>query len=42
MTESNKKYYIEWIAEAKNLDTKVNRINKMIDRLLEGKRMYDI
>jgi len=42
MTESNKKYYIEWIAEAKNLDTKVNRINKMIDRLLEGKRMFDV
>ena len=42
MTESNKKYYIEWIVEAKNLDTKVNRINKMIDRLLDGKRMYDI
>ncbi|MCP9769498.1 DUF1905 domain-containing protein [Lacihabitans sp. LS3-19] len=42
MTESNKKYYIDWVAEAKNIDTKVNRINKMIDRLLEGKRMYDI
>ena len=42
MTESNKKYYIDWIAEAKNIDTKVNRINKMIDRLLDGKRMYDI
>jgi hypothetical protein len=42
MTESNKKYYTEWIAETKNIDTKVNRINKMIDRLLEGKRMYDI
>jgi uncharacterized protein YdeI (YjbR/CyaY-like superfamily) len=42
MTESNKKYYIDWVAEAKNMDTKVNRINKMIDRLLDGKRMYDI
>ena len=41
MTESNKKYYIDWVAEAKNMDTKVNRINKMIDRLLDGKRMYD-
>lgn len=42
MTESNKKYYIDWVAEAKNMDTKVNRINKMIDRLLDGKRMYDV
>ncbi len=42
MTESNKKYYIDCVAEAKNMDTKVNRINKMIDRLLEGKRMYDV
>lgn len=42
MTESNKKYYIEWVTEAKNIDTKVNRINKMIDRLLDKKRMYDI
>ena len=42
MTESNKNYYIDWVAEAKNMDTKVNRINKMIDRLLEGKRMYDV
>ena len=41
MTESNKKFYIDWVSEAKNLDTKVNRINKMIDRLLDGKRMYD-
>jgi bifunctional DNA-binding transcriptional regulator/antitoxin component of YhaV-PrlF toxin-antitoxin module len=42
MTESNKKFYIDWVTEAKNIDTKVNRINKMIDRLLEGKRMYDV
>lgn len=40
-SESNQKYYIDWINEAKNIDTKVNRINKMIDRLLEGKKLYD-
>ena len=42
LTESNKSYYIAWVAEAKSIDTKVIRINKMIDRLLEEKRMYDI
>ena len=42
MTESNQRYFVDWIAEAKNDETKVNRINKVIDRLLEGKRMYDL
>ncbi len=41
LTESNKKYYIDWILTAKNIDTTVKRINQMIDRLLEGKKMYD-
>ena len=42
ISESNRKYYIDWIIEAKNLETKVTRINKMIDRLLDKKRMHDI
>ncbi len=42
LTESNKRYYIDWISETKNPDTQANRINKMIDRLLEGKKMYDV
>ncbi len=41
MTERNQKYYIDWILQAKNMETTVNRINVMIDRLLEGKKMYD-
>ncbi len=41
MTESNRKYYVDWVLEAKNMDTTVKRINEMIDRLLEGKKMYD-
>lgn len=42
MTEANQKYYIDWISESKTDETKVNRINRVIDRLLEGKRMYDV
>ena len=42
ISESNRKYYIDRVFEAKNLETKVTRINKMIDRLLDKKRMYDI
>ena len=41
MSESNQKYYIDWVIEAKNIDTKVSRINQMIDRLLLKKGMYD-
>lgn len=41
LTESNQKYYVDWIQEAKSMETTVKRINLMIDRLLEGKKMYD-
>jgi len=39
LTESNKKYYIDWVSESKSLDTKVTRIVKMI-RQLENKRKF--
>jgi hypothetical protein len=42
LSEKNKKYYIDWIADTKNEETKLNRINKMLNRLQEGKKMYDI
>jgi Bacteriocin-protection, YdeI or OmpD-Associated/Domain of unknown function (DUF1905) len=42
MNVSNQQFYIKWINEAINIDTKVERINKMIDRLLLGKKMYDL
>lgn len=41
LTESNQKYYIDWIYEAKQLETKVNRIAKTIERLEKGLKMYD-
>lgn len=41
LTDSNKKYYIDWIYEAKQLETKVNRMAKAIERLEQGLKMYD-
>lgn len=41
LTDSNKKYYIDWIYEAKRLETRVNRIAKAIERLENGLKMYD-
>lgn len=41
LSESEKKYYIQWIEAAKREETKVNRLAKMIDRMLQGLKMYD-
>lgn len=42
LTDSNKKYYIEWIYSAKRIETKADRIAKTMDRLARGLKMYDI
>ena len=41
LTESAQKHYIDWIYEAKRLETKVNRISKTIERLEKGLKMYE-
>jgi hypothetical protein len=41
ISESNQKHYIEWIEEAKRLETKVERIAKMMERLEKGLKFYD-
>lgn len=41
LTESEKKYYIQWIYSAKKEETKINRLAKTIDRLLLGLKMFD-
>ncbi len=41
LTESNKKYYIDWVNESKSLDTKVSRIVKMIQQLEHKKKFWD-
>ncbi len=42
LTESAQKHFIDWIYEAKRLETKVNRISKTIERLEKGLKMYDV
>lgn len=42
LTESNKRYYIEWIYSAKRETTKVERMAKTIGRLARGLKMYDV
>ena len=41
LSESERKFYIQWIYTAKREETKVNRMAKTINRLLMGKKMYD-
>lgn len=41
LTESNKKYYIDWVSDAKTIDTKVKRIVKMIEQLEKKRKFWD-
>jgi hypothetical protein len=41
LTESNKKYYVDWVNSAKGLDTKVTRIVKMIQNLENRRKFWD-
>lgn len=41
LSESNQKYYIEWVESAKKVDTKAERILKMMERLESGLKFYD-
>jgi uncharacterized protein YdeI (YjbR/CyaY-like superfamily) len=41
LSESNQKYYIDWIESTANMDTKAERILTTIERLEQGIRFYD-
>ncbi len=41
LSESNQKYYTDWIVQAKQLETRANRIVKMIQRLEKELTFYD-
>ena len=41
LSPSNQKYYIDWIMDAKRMETKVERICKTIERLEKGLRFWD-
>jgi hypothetical protein len=39
-SETSKKHYVDWIYEAKSLETRVNRIAKTIEKLELGLKLY--
>lgn len=41
LSESERKYYIQWVYSAKREETKIDRLAKAINRLLRGLKMYD-
>jgi hypothetical protein len=41
LTESEQKFYIQWIYSAKKEETKVERLAKAINRLMQGQKLYD-
>lgn len=41
LSESEQKFYIDWIYSAKKEETKVDRLAKTINRLTEGLKLYD-
>ena len=42
LSESEKKYYVNWIYDAKRFETKVRRLTKAIDRLAKGEKFYSV
>ncbi|WP_276374188.1 YdeI/OmpD-associated family protein [Chryseolinea sp. H1M3-3] len=41
LSESERKFYIDWIYSAKKEETKIDRIAKTINRLMQGLKLYD-
>ena len=41
LTESEQKYYIQWIYSAKKEETKIDRLAKTINRLRKRLKLYD-
>jgi hypothetical protein len=41
ISESEQKYYVQWIYSAKKEETKIDRLAKTINRLAKGLKLYD-
>lgn len=41
LSESEQKFYIDWIYSARREETKVTRMTRTIDRLARGKKLYE-
>lgn len=42
LSESEQKFYIQWIFSAKKEETKIDRLAKSINRLSQGLKLYDM
>lgn len=42
LSDSEKKFYVQWIYSAKKPETKTNRMVKTLERLSLGKKLYEI
>lgn len=42
LSESEKKYYIQWVYSAKKEETKITRLAKTINKLLKKEKLYEI
>lgn len=41
LSDSEKKYYIEWVYGAKKEETRINRIARSVERLMRGLKFYE-
>ncbi len=41
LSESEQKFYVQWIYSAKKEETKVDRLVKAVNRLMQGLKLYD-
>jgi uncharacterized protein YdeI (YjbR/CyaY-like superfamily) len=41
LSEGERKYYIKWIFSAKKEETKIDRLAKAVNRLMNGRKFYD-
>jgi uncharacterized protein YdeI (YjbR/CyaY-like superfamily) len=41
LSESEQKFYIQWIYSAKKEETKIDRLAKSINKLARGMKLYD-
>jgi uncharacterized protein YdeI (YjbR/CyaY-like superfamily) len=41
LSESEQKHYIDWIYSVKKEETKIDRLAKTVNRLMDGLKLYD-
>lgn len=41
LSESEQKFYIQWVYSAKKEETKIDRLAETVNRLMQGLKLYD-